>query len=243
VVESIYPNEAIAPYDTNQDAEELAAVHESAVSRQSDEVGKQETLFGEQATGDRESLLALQAPYVDKHNLLAEEENETFVHTATSETVTTLPEDDSLDENSSSSLQKGDDVPAPIDKAPGNDLTFEPYYTVDYFAAQGIKVSQEDLVKDKLGKQVKSFTEWLKTMKRLPAATVAAAAESIAEKKVESMATTSVTDSEVVTEAMAEVWAKQGNREKAAETYSKLSLLNPAKKAFFDAKIEHLKTL
>jgi len=47
----------------------------------------------------------------------------------------------------------------------------------------------------------------------------------------------------VVTEAMAEVWEKQGNAVKAQELYEKLSLLDPAKSAYFAAKIEHLKQL
>ena len=55
------------------------------------------------------------------------------------------------------------------------------------------------------------------------------------------MASHSVEESDVVTEAMAEVWAKQGNRRKAIETYNKLSLQNPSKKAYFAAKIENLK--
>ena len=48
-------------------------------------------------------------------------------------------------------------------------------------------------------------------------------------------------EANVVTEAMAEVWLKQGNKQKAIETYNKLSLLNPSKKAYFAAQIEHLK--
>jgi hypothetical protein len=125
---------------------------------------------------------------------------------------------------------------------PTEELAFEPFHTVDYFASQGIKVSQDGLPNDRLGKQLKSFTDWLKTMKRLPAAQINGQVEMIAEKKVENMASRSVSESSVITEAMAEVWAKQGNKEKAVETYNKLSLLNPAKKAFFAAKIENLKT-
>ncbi|HUC79645.1 MAG TPA: hypothetical protein VMR70_01965 [Flavisolibacter sp.] len=120
-------------------------------------------------------------------------------------------------------------------------LTFEPFHTVDYFASQGIKISQEELPKDKLGKQLKSFTEWLKTMKRLPAAQAVQNMESSAEKKVEALADDSVTESNVVTEAMAEVWLKQGATEKALDIYNKLSLLNPSKKAYFAAKVENLK--
>ena len=55
-----------------------------------------------------------------------------------------------------------------LDSEPKGVLSFEPYHTVDYFASQGIKLSQEDNTKDKFGKQLKSFTEWLKSMKRLP---------------------------------------------------------------------------
>ena len=128
-----------------------------------------------------------------------------------------------------------------IIEAQKNELAFEPFHTVDYFASQGIKISQDELPKDKLGKQLKSFTEWLRTMKRLPATQITDVVESSAEKKVESMASHSVSESDVVTEAMAEVWLKQGKTGKALDIYNKLSLLNPSKKAYFAAKIEHLK--
>lgn len=130
---------------------------------------------------------------------------------------------------------------APAPKNKSEVLAFEPFHTVDYFASQGIKISADELPKDRLGKQMRSFTEWLKMMKRLPASEMAKTPESTAEKTVESLASHSVEESDVVTEAMAEVWAKQGNRAKAMETYNKLSLLNPSKKAYFAAKIENLK--
>jgi hypothetical protein len=40
---------------------------------------------------------------------------------------------------------------------------------------------------------------------------------------------------------MAEVWAKQGNADKAIRVYEKLSLLNPAKSPYFAGRIEQLK--
>jgi len=122
-----------------------------------------------------------------------------------------------------------------------NDLVFEPFHTVDYFASQGIKLSQEDTSKDKFGKQLKSFTEWLKSMKRLPATEIAKAVDETSESKVQHLAEDSVHESDILTEAMAEVWVKQGNRQKAIETYNKLSLLNPSKKAYFANLIENLK--
>ena len=120
-------------------------------------------------------------------------------------------------------------------------ISFEPFHTVDYFASQGIKISQEELPKDKFGKQVKSFTEWLKTMKRLPAVQLGTSVDAGTETRVQNMAMDSIHDASVWTEAMAEVWIKQGNSKKAIEVYNKLSLLNPSKRAYFATKIENLK--
>ena len=63
-----------------------------------------------------------------------------------------------------------------IEKAEAKDqpLVFEPYYTVDYFASQGIKNNIEEKPKDRLGQQLKSFTEWLKTIRQLPPQQIAA---------------------------------------------------------------------
>lgn len=127
----------------------------------------------------------------------------------------------------------------PLDKAAA--LTFEPYHTVDYFASQGILLKEEERPKDKFSQQLKSFTEWLKTMKRLPEAGKTNPSATAIDQKVTVMAEHSIADREVVTEAMAEVWEKQGNHQKALEIYRKLSLLDPPKSAYFAAKIEHLK--
>lgn len=121
-------------------------------------------------------------------------------------------------------------------------LTFEPYHTVDYFASQGIKVKLDENPTDKFSKQLKSFTEWLKTLKKLPdAENTTATIPASTEQKVDQLAETSLTDSNVITEAMAEVWSKQGNHEKAIEIYHKLSLLEPSKSIYFASLIEDLK--
>ena len=120
-------------------------------------------------------------------------------------------------------------------------ISFEPFHTVDYFASQGIKISQEELPRDKFGKQVKSFTEWLKTMKRLPAVQLGTSVDASSENKVQNMAMNSIHDASVWTEAMAVEWIKQGDTQKAIEVYNKLSLLNPSKRAYFATKIENLK--
>ena len=130
-----------------------------------------------------------------------------------------------------------------VEKAePKNDaLVFEPYYTVDYFASQGIKTVVEEKPKDRLGQQLKSFTEWLKTIRQMPPQQIASMNDAGSEEKVVQLATHSLTEENVDTEAMAEVWIKQDQPEKAIRIYEKLSLLNPSKSSYFALLIEKLK--
>lgn len=125
-------------------------------------------------------------------------------------------------------------------KGDHNELLFEPYYTVDYFASQGIQYKPEEAPSDKFGQQLKSFTDWLKVMKRLPLTELGKSVDPKEERKVEQIAGQSLSSEEVVTEAMAEVWIKQGNLVKARELYQKLSLLEPSKSAYFASKINGL---
>lgn len=117
---------------------------------------------------------------------------------------------------------------------------FESYHTIDYFASQGIKLMQEEL-KDKLGKQLKSFTDWLRSMKRIGPIDSTTSIDEVTNQSIQRIAEHSVEEKEVLTEAMAEVWAKQGNAAKAIRVYEKLSLLNPAKTPYFAGRIEQLK--
>jgi hypothetical protein len=134
-------------------------------------------------------------------------------------------------------------ISAPAEKQTTNlpPLVFEPYHTVDYFASQGIKNVVEEKPKDRFGQQLKSFTEWLKTIRQMPPQQVAAISDTGSEEKVVQLATHSIEDRNVDTEAMAEVWIKQGHPEKAAAIYQKLSLLNPSKSSYFAVLIENLK--
>lgn len=121
-------------------------------------------------------------------------------------------------------------------------MLFEPMHMVDYFASQGIKLSEEVQTTDKLGKQLKSFTEWLKTMKKVHVENEAENPVKT-DANVQALAENSNAETEVLTEAMAEVFARQGKIAKAGEVYQKLSLLNPAKSTYFAAKLENLKGL
>ena len=113
---------------------------------------------------------------------------------------------------------------------------FQPLFATDYFASQGIKLSEQAQPDDKLGKQLKSFTEWLKTMKKVHQEKPNA--DAVEDVAVQTLADRSNREEDVITESMAEVYLQQGKRRKAREVYEKLSLLNPAKSAYFAAKIE-----
>ena len=169
------------------------------------------------------------------------------VHSAPEEepaipTTRTQPEEQPATETTvteTAAMSNTDNIHTEENKLPEELPLFEPMHMVDYFASQGIKLSEEIQTADKLGKQLKSFTEWLKTMKKVhPGSEQAVGAP---DKTVEDLAEKSNVGNEVITEAMAEVFARQGKRAKATEVYQKLSLLNPAKSAYFAAKIENLK--
>jgi hypothetical protein len=117
---------------------------------------------------------------------------------------------------------------------------FEPLHTIDYFASQGIRLTLDENPTDPLGRQLKSFTEWLRTMRRLPQKDREIVPDRAAEQSIQNFAAHSIEGKEPVTETMAEVLAKQGMPERARIVYEKLSLLNPDKSAYFAAKIEQL---
>jgi len=125
-------------------------------------------------------------------------------------------------------------------------LAFEPLHTTDYFASVGIKLSEEEKSADTLGKQLRSFTEWLKTMKKVHAGQVPVVAtptadSTAAENSIQKLAEKSNEEDQVLTEAMADVLLQQGKELKAIEILEKLSLLNPGKSTYFAAKINQIK--
>ena len=135
------------------------------------------------------------------------------------------------------------DYAKPVDET--TPLIIEPkqYYRVDYFASQGIKLNKDEEAENKLDAKVKRFTDWLKQMKRIGPQPADLGTDTASENRVLASAENSNQTGEVVTEAMAEVLAKQGKIEKAVEVYLKLSFLNPDKSAYFASQIQELKGL
>ena len=122
-------------------------------------------------------------------------------------------------------------------------IPIEPLFATDYFASQGIKLSEAEETSDRLGQKLKSFTEWLKMMKRHKPKETEVGSNDIYDQKIQRIAESSNESREVLTETMAEVLLLQGLRDKAIEVYQKLSLLNPEKSAYFAAKIEEIKVV
>jgi hypothetical protein len=112
---------------------------------------------------------------------------------------------------------------------------------IDYFASQGIKLNLEENPVDSFGRQLKSFTDWLKVMKKLPAHTIAEKADEKEVDRIRHFAAHSIDEREILTESMAEVLAKQGMFENAIALFQKLSLIYPPKSAYFASRIEQIK--
>jgi tetratricopeptide (TPR) repeat protein len=136
-------------------------------------------------------------------------------------------------------------------------LTFQPLFSDDYFAYKRLKDPEKaDELNEKGKEEMKSFTSWLKDMKSSFAdkaskdwyrqqmtASYQDANPEVSEQ-VEKMAMSSITlNNDMVTETLAEVWAKQRQYNTAILIYQKLSLLNPAKSAYFAQKIKELQIL
>jgi hypothetical protein len=124
------------------------------------------------------------------------------------------------------------------------EMTFEAEMTPlqrDYFAAQGIEIDLSKVPQDKFTKQLRSFTAWLKVLKNKDGSPQIAEIGEDQEKAIAAIAEKANTTADVITEAMAEVWLKQGNKRKAIDVYSKLSFIFPEKSVYFASRIEQLK--
>lgn len=117
----------------------------------------------------------------------------------------------------------------------------EPYYTIDYFASQGIKFDITKAPQDKLTAKMLKFTDWLKKMKTTKPEINITVDDPELDKAIQNIAATSNQSREVVTETMAEIFAKQGKTEKAIQLYIKLSFLIPEKSTYFANKLKELK--
>jgi len=131
---------------------------------------------------------------------------------------------------------------SPID---AKELAFEEEIAMaakaDYFAAQGIEIDLSKVPQDKFTQQLRSFTAWLKVLKQKDGLPIMVEMAEENEKEIAAIAEKANTTADVITEAMAEIWIKQGNKRKAIDIYSKLSFIFPEKSVYFASRIEQLK--
>lgn len=239
--ENPFPTEAIHPPQEKPAADVEESLPEfSAAARTSPELA--DSLAGDERSTQREANLPEEQSPLQLADQLERQ-------TAAVTKDLPMPEETLLDELTEMSTKvtgdpgDGQKEPAPEKKSTTADRpVFEPYHSVDYFASQGIRLQQSEFTKDRLGQQLRSFTEWIKTMKKLPEAEKQPPLDPGTERSINRIAQISLEEREIQTEAMAEVWAKQGNKAKAQLIYEKLSLQNPGKSAYFAAKIEQLNT-
>ncbi|MBV9961072.1 MAG: hypothetical protein JO072_02390 [Parafilimonas sp.] len=171
----------------------------------------------------------------------AAEQNENRSLNADNEIVETDEEEDITDDKLSSMLkEQAASFETPLASSAELEIENIPYHRIDYFGSQGIRL-EEEKPDDKLGSQLKRFTDWLKQMKRVNSNPAELTSDEAGETRVKNIAEHSNEPEEIVTEAMAEVLIKQGKPEQAVQIYQKLSFNNPAKSAYFAAKIEELK--
>ena len=150
-----------------------------------------------------------------------------------------LPMDESNQKIASLLSEQAEEFNKLVEEKTEIPISTEPFHTVDYFASQGIKLEakREDTVFDK---KVHKFTDWLRQMKRINPHPVDLGTETEEETAVANIADSSNYTKTILTESMADVLLKQGKREKAAEIYQKLSLLNPDKSTYFAALIQKI---
>ncbi|HRD57865.1 MAG TPA: hypothetical protein PK504_07430 [Ferruginibacter sp.] len=171
---------------------------------------------------------------IEQHTIVSEEKNE-FADGIPPVENAIAPEPNQL------LPEEKQQVPGLETKTKEETLLFEPLHTTDYFASQGIKLSEAVLPNDKMGRQLRSFTDWLKTMKKVHPSGMGKNINDVpVDASVQNMAEKSNIEEDIVTESMAEVYLQQGKKEKAIEIYQKLSLLNPSKNAYFAAKINEI---
>ena len=133
------------------------------------------------------------------------------------------------------------DFRKPVDEDAKLDFEKEPFYTVDYFASQGIKIDLTKQTQDKLTLQLRRFTDWLKQVKGQSPNPQDLGTDPELEKAIANIAKASIAAREIVTETMADVFIKQGKVDKAIQLYIKLSFLDPQKSAYFANRIQQLK--
>jgi hypothetical protein len=188
-------------------------------------------------------LEKLQEPVenIAPETIVATPEEEQYTASTTEEVMQQVEDEEKQKETIASVLEEQlAEFKKPVTADTELNIQAEPFHTIDYFASLGIKIDLSQ-PQDKLGSQVRKFTDWLKQMKNVKPGNDDLEPDPEVDHMIQGIAKTSNETKEIVTQTMAEVLVKQGKTDKAIQLYIKLSFLNPDKSAYFAAKIEQLK--
>lgn len=182
-----------------------------------------------------------EAEFIGLHNSLGNPIIEKVNYTDTGNNSALSDEDQQTAKFSSVLANQLADFHKPVQENAKLDFEMEPFYTIDYFASQGIKADLTQLPHDRLTKQLLTFTDWLKKMKQVGPNPQDLGTDPELETIIQNIAQSSNEVKEIATETMAEVFVKQGKIDKAVQLYIKLSFLDPEKSTYFAGKIQQLK--
>ncbi|MGN6351928.1 MAG: hypothetical protein ACTHLB_00985 [Parafilimonas sp.] len=244
-----FADELLLHYNLNLTEEQVSKTAQPVIEEKQElpVVKKDELITGQPLATVQPEIIKEAIPVTEENDANIEEAEEFTqlpgeVDFPEDEPVSDLSEDEIINDKLSSLLQE---QAAAFEKPVEESVTEVPIETlplhrVDYFESQGIKLDEEK-PNDKLGKQLRRFTDWLKQMKSINPSPTELRSDEAGEQQVQHIAQHSNDAEEVVTETMAEVLLKQGKPEQAINIYEKLSFINPSKSAYFAAKIKELK--
>lgn len=241
-----FSDELLLHYNLNVAEQQSLKIAQPVVEEKQASVVQNEIIAGQPSAARQPEIVKEEIPPIEENE--ATEHAEEFTQPpgeedfSEDEPVSDLAEDEIINNKLSSLLQEqAAAFEQPVDESVAEvPIETMPLHRVDYFESQGIKLDEEK-PNDKLGKQLRRFTDWLKQMKSINPSPTELRSDEAGEQQVQHIAQHSNDAEEVVTETMAEVLLKQGKPEQAINIYEKLSFINPSKSAYFAAKIKELK--
>src|SRR6476469_3638269 len=139
-------------------------IHPAEVSFANEHENKQEESAEETIEPISNEPVEFKADDVEHAAITSEVIEQTLLHESPEESLEPATDQSTPIDQSNSPIEM---PPTNFESTAASSLVFEPYHTVDYFASQGIKFREDEKPKDRFGIQLKSFTEWLKTLKQV----------------------------------------------------------------------------
>ena len=130
------------------------------------------------------------------------------------------------------------------DKVEDQQIPIEDVYIGDYFTTQGIHLDEvEHPEVKKINLTSNSFSDWLKLMQKIEISEEVEISEEKNSHQLNDIQESAIQEMDIQTETMADIYLKQGLKNKAIQIFEKLSLINPSKSAYFTSRINKINTI